>query len=295
MVRALAALAACGGTLLAGGCTRAVPQTSRPVIAVAPVVVNRPAVSSELGPRFRGALIDNLIRCEQFIVIDDPLGTWRPANAAAMSSAELINAARRASGSPLQPAHLVEVEVVEYANAPADRRPGSSGDPEAHVGLELQISNLDSGQPVAREPITIRERLRDHEGLRDTAPLNRAANRAVRAAVTATMRALPPTPWTPMVERVEGNGLILNGGADRQIQVGDRYQLFRIADPYYDVNTGRLGGFQLSESMGILEVREVRPTSALLTFPEGWQVEVGMVLRPVEVRARHWWERVFGW
>lgn len=270
-------------------CRTTVPPESRPPLALKTMTVSAESAPPDVDESFMRLFTERLLDTERFTLLP---GAEEP------RQSEETNGVRERA-----PAEI-ELDLLTCQIRPVPQRfpawltpPGAR---EARVALHLRAVNTRNGQAFVSERIERTQRVRERRGEARTdvstrraeaAALERALEGLANDAVAALEHRIQPDPWTPRVIAVEGDRLRINGGADRGVRVGDRFQLFRAAQDLRDPQSDRLLGVQVREPMGTVAVAEVGATSALCRIPAGWQVERGMVLRPVELH-QPWWQRL---
>jgi hypothetical protein len=292
--------------LAAAGCRTWVVDSARPLITIEPVAVNVRDAPIGLESLLTDQLTARLVNSERFTVLED-IETRRlmdqtlgHTQVTSPRDAQILSGALERARFGVQ-LEVLDCETDDIPNPfPSWMYP--NGAAEARVNAHLRVVNLENGQSIVSERIETQRRSRAFgtppTGMSrpgtvefDETPLGEACEEVVHRAVKAIERRVEPQAWTPMVARVEDRAFIINGGEDRGVRVGDRFQLFRQATEIRDPQSGRLLGVRVSEPMGAVHVTEVWPRCSACELPSGWQVEPGMVLKPVEIRRAHFWDR----
>lgn len=94
-------------------------------------------------------------------------------------------------------------------------------------------------------------------------PLGRATQDAIRVGLREIIAAMPENPWQPMIAEVGTEGIVINGGRDRGVRQGTVFEVRQTARPIRDPGTGDLLGYFPGESLGWIQVREVRDRIAI--------------------------------
>lgn len=71
-------------------------------------------------------------------------------------------------------------------------------------------------------------------------PLGKAAGAAMREAIVKIQRTIPPRPWRPRVAEVHGNAVIVSGGENLRIRVGDSFIVRGAPHNVTDPTTGNV-------------------------------------------------------
>jgi hypothetical protein len=292
--------------LSTAGCTRWTPETARPLVSVEPVEVTRSQVTGPLSDLLTKELTQRLVDSGQFIVLNDPDTMLQLGQSRTGRPDWAQQAARIVSGSLYNARHSVHIDVLEMRHARFPRgfppwRMNELGPDQACVTLHLQVRNLETGRTIISERIQRRRRVADwpqprtgrvagSQGFADST-LGKVSAEALDEAVRRLRELMPTEPWTPMVARVDGKKLILNGGSDRGIDVGDRFELFGRAREVRDPQSGQLLGVNVGAPVGVVRVNQVWSRHASCTVPDGWRAERGMVLKPIQEKLA-WYESV---
>ena len=89
-------------------------------------------------------------------------------------------------------------------------------------------------------------------------------------AVARVLKQLPQRTWQPRLALVAKDGsVVLNGGKDRQVREGSRYEVFRKGEPILDPETGDVIGTQPGIAVGTVEVTEIRDRCAVARIVTG--------------------------
>ncbi len=85
-------------------------------------------------------------------------------------------------------------------------------------------------------------------------PLGEATQEAVRQGVEGIIRVIPRQPWRLMIAETRGSLLVLNGGADRKIKVGQIYRVRTPAQPVTDPETGDVLDTLPGPALGVIRI-----------------------------------------
>lgn len=159
----------------------------------------------------------------------------------------------------------------------------------AKVSLHLQVSDVGSGEVVASvkaegeasagglgAEVNYRGLTLGGEAFFRT-PLGKATERAMAQAVRKILHDLPHRPWEARVAAVDGAKVVVNGGEDAGVRVGDVFVVRGRAREVTDPVTGNVidtvpGGIE-----GRIRVETVKETASYAVLEEG-RAERGQVL-----------------
>ena len=100
-------------------------------------------------------------------------------------------------------------------------------------------------------------------------PLGRATERAIASAVDRILRGLPRLYWQPRVVNVEPDGVVINGGRNYRVRVGDVFVVRDAPRVLTDPETGNPLETVAGPRIGWLRVTAVREQSARAALLEG--------------------------
>lgn len=112
-------------------------------------------------------------------------------------------------------------------------------------------------------------------------PLGQATREAIRSGVSQLRRDIPLQYWQPMIAAVEGDTVILNGGAEEGFEVGVDYLVRKSATPITDPATGDLLTWLPGAPVGTLHVHEVSERISLAAPVRGSGFARGQYLEPL--------------
>ena len=110
-------------------------------------------------------------------------------------------------------------------------------------------------------------------------PLGSATEKAIRRAVKELLRTLPDEYWQPHVAEVTDDGLIINGGSNVDLAVGDEFLARETGKPVRDPITGDVIETLPGSVTGHVRVTEVRSNSSRALLLSG-TARKGMRLEP---------------
>lgn len=111
-------------------------------------------------------------------------------------------------------------------------------------------------------------------------PLGRATETAIRIAVRDILRELPSMRWRPRVAEALGDTVIINGGENLRVRVGETFLVRSQGREITDPNTGNVIERVPGSVIGRIRVVEVKPQSAHAVLEHG-QADRGCDLEPV--------------
>lgn len=88
-------------------------------------------------------------------------------------------------------------------------------------------------------------------------PLGRATNEMLDKAVWEIAQAIAETPYQPKIASIINNRVVINGGKDRRIEVGDEYVVHPSSERITDPDTGDVIGHITGKAMGRVRVMQV--------------------------------------
>lgn len=281
------------------GCTHWQPESARPILAVAPVIVSAQGVRGPAVRELTDQLRAALLATDRYLLLSDPDTQERLAEAMANQDGPeaLRDAARLVSGSLYRARFGVSVELTEFGTQRFAKRfppwqSGELGPDQAVASMLVRVENIETGHQVGSRAIHVRRRIGGDAaptvhpfGSQPFArsPHGKAVEDAIAGVVDEIIAAVEPEDWTPMIAAVADDRIFVNGGRDRGIRVGDRFQIYRNKRELRDAQSGQLLGVDVAEPMGSVRVTEVGPRHAVCATPAGWALEPGMVMEPVAV------------
>jgi len=292
-----AALAGCGGL---GG---ADANYIKPTIAVMKFD-SRAAfpIRWDIGGGMRDILVDRLVATGRYHVIE------RPELAAVLKEIQFQQSGATRRHRRAQPGRLKNVEylikgtVTDFGHVSTHRGFGSlgsldvfGGGQRAVLGLTLYVVDVESGEILCSHSIEESVRAGDatvKAAYKDVAfggsvfyrtPLGRATAHAIDKAVRRVSRTVAARRWVPKVAAVQPDGqAVLNGGKNRRVRPGTRYEVVTAGEPVVDPDTGDVLGARPGQPVGTLEVTRVRDRYSLAELVAGdpSALKVGQRCRP---------------
>jgi len=164
----------------------------------------------------------------------------------------------------------------------------------ARVGLTLTIVDVETGTIVDSVQSSGRARAgeayaqADYKGVQfgGTAffrtPLGQATSDAIRQGLREITRRMPRQRWRPMLADVQGTRVIVNGGRNRGLRVGQHYQVRARGVPITDPLTGDVLDLVPGPVVGVIEITEVRDLLAVGERISGHVLERGQILERIK-------------
>jgi hypothetical protein len=122
-----------------------------------------------------------------------------------------------------------------------------------------------------------------------TTPLGRATSDVIQRAVQEITQSIASRPWAPKIAMIqtEDELVVINGGSDRGIAMGQEYDVYENARPIVDPDSGDLLGHASINKLGRLKVREVRDRLAVafITAGQPEDFQPGQLLRRTSAPA----------
>lgn len=160
----------------------------------------------------------------------------------------------------------------------------------AVMGMTLYVVDVESGQIVASERIEETVRAKDvsvKAAYKDVAlggstfyrtPLGRATAEVIDKAVRRVTRTIVARPWRPRVAMVrKGGTILLNGGSNRRVSVGDVFVVKEYGEAIIDPTTGDLLGYTPGDVVVRVRVTRVKDKYSIAKVVSGEpaRLEVG--------------------
>lgn len=196
--------------------------------------------------------------------------------------------------------YLIKGTITDFGHV-SDHRLGfwhrllrfTEGGSTAVLGMTLYVIDVESGQILASEAIDERVRAGNvaAEGTyKDVAfggsvfyrtPLGKATRRAISRAVSRIAATIAQERWHPQVAAVDAHTLVITGGTDRRLRVGDKFQVLSRGPLVTDPDTGDVLGAREARVVGEVIVEEVNARFSVARVIDGSEFKVGQSLRPI--------------
>ena len=300
----LAASAGCGDVSLGG--LGATPDCVKPTIAVMKFE-NRSTMPLgwDIGGGMKDVLVDRLCSTGKFQVIERPeldlimkelrfqqTGATRKHNRAKLGQIKNVQ-------------YLIKGTVTDFGPVStksgylswADNLDIFGTGHRAVMGMTMYVVDVESGEIVCSESIEESVSAKDvnvsaaYKGVGFggstffRTPLGRATAKVIDKAVKRVAKSIAARPWQPKVAQVVNDTtVIINGGKDRRMSVGDEYEVVETGEPIVDPDTGDVLGTPAGDVVGLLHVSEVHKaySVALIVGGEASKIKVGQSCRPAK-------------
>jgi len=252
----------------------------KPTIAVLKFENRAPfPLNWDLGGGMQDILVDNLVQTRRYQVIE------RAELAHVMREIKFqqSGATRRQSKAELgqlkNVQYLVKGTITDFGHV--SRGDGFlglgnlevfGGGDRAIMGMTLYVIEVESGQIIASESLeeTVRAQNTTIRGQYDKVgfgssgfyrtPLGRATAKVIRRAVDRVTDSIAARPWEPKVALVREDGsVVINGGKDRNVQMGQEFEIYEKGEPIINPDTGDILGREPGVTLGRIRVNHVRP------------------------------------
>lgn len=309
-------LAGVGLVLCLGGCA-ALPQSGfRPYSHARTTVPPRVAVASfenrsgyegkwKLGEGMADLLVAELMASGRFVVLERQALDTVVAELSRQGAGRFRAEGRVAEGRLENAQYLIRGVITDFSQTSAGslwltlrRWLIGSGGYRSRVGLTLTLIEVESGKVQGAVQCSGRARAgnayaqgeyKDVQfggSLFFQTPLGKATAAAIRDGLRKLQRNLPARRWRPMVAQADGTQVVLNGGRDRGIRAGQRYQARGGATAVTDPGTGEVLDLFPGAPVGVVEVVEVRERIALAVVRSGSGFARGQVLEALVEKQR---------
>jgi len=282
--------AGCGGLSVGGG----EGDFVKPTIAVATFENRAPfPMGWRLGDGMRDVLVDRLLATGRFQVVERPeIDTVLREIQFQHSGATRANL-RAAQGRLKNVQYLVKGTITDFGHVSTDSGFLSitSWDifgrtSRAVVGMVLYVIDVESGEIICSRSLEESVRTRDasvQAVYKDVAfggtvfyrtPLGRATRNIIDQAVDHVAESIAVRPWEPKIALVQPGGRILiNGGKDRGVECGMRFEVVDAGQPVVDPDTGDVIGHHSVRTIGQVRVCEVHDRYSAAQVLEGRAAE----------------------
>lgn len=110
--------------------------------------------------------------------------------------------------------------------------------------------------------------------------LGLAADEVIAKAVREILAGTETIPWQGSLVRVTGSDVVVNAGAEENVEVGMKLRVFEQGEPLIDPDTNETLG-SLDEEIGIIEIMRVEARFSVAKAVEGKGFAAGNLVRPV--------------
>ncbi|MBS3733877.1 MAG: hypothetical protein KGY99_03015 [Phycisphaerae bacterium] len=264
-------------------------------------------VGWNIGEGMRDILVDRLVATERFHVIERPELEHVLKELRFQQTGATREQRRAELGRLKNVQYLIKGTVTDFGHVSTntgflgveDKLGLFGGGNRAVVSMTLYVVEVESGEIVCSESIT--ESVRAGEMNVKAAykgvgfggstfyrtPLGRVTADVIDQCVWQIAQSVAARPWRPMIAQVvDRSTVILNGGRNREVTVGDGYDVRRCGEPIVDPDTGDVIGTSAGGIVGRIYVQEVHERYSVARIVEGRaaEFEVGQRCRPAPAR-----------
>lgn len=291
--------------LFASGCASNSPSDKandyvKPTIAVMKFENRAPfPLSWDLGTGTRDVLVDRLVQTRRYHVIERPeidsvlreidfqhSGMTRPQEKARLGQIKNVQ-------------YLIKGTVTDFTHVSSSGGFLSTssfglfgGSNQAVMAITMYVVDVESGEIVVSE--TLQESVRASDMnvravYKDVAfggsvfyktPLGEATAKVIDKAVAQITDSIASRPWVPRIAHLNDDGtVILNGGADRNLNVGDEFEIVQPGKPIIDPDNGDTLAPGAAKVIGRLRITDVQPRHATATPTATTTLNIGQPCR----------------
>lgn len=229
-----------------------------------------------LGDGMADILVDRLIATRRYHVIERPeldavLGELRLQNSGVTREQN-----RLAQGRIKNVQYLIKGTVTDFGHVSSSNGflSGSNfalfgGGNRAVMGMTLYVVDVESGEIICSQSIQESVRAKDlaatgaYKGVTFggttfyQTPLGKATQAVIDKAVRQISSTIANRPWEPKIASIETGSVIINGGQDRDIQVGAEFDVLQLGQPILDPDSGDVIGHRSATLLGRVRVTAV--------------------------------------
>ena len=303
----LVGLAMLGGTVLAAaGCDsvryNAAQEAKyvKPTIAVMSFENRAPAHTKwNIGDALADQLIDRLIRTRRYVVLERAELRAVFAELNRGKDKRFRETATPEPGRLKHVRYLIKGTITDFGHV--ESAPGVfqvfkwfTTTSDSIVSATLYVVDVQSGQVIASKSVEATvpdEKAKEKVKVGDSAfgsytfyhtPIGRATNKMLDKAVRSIARAIADQPFQPKVSSVVNNQVIINGGRNRRIKVGDQYLIRPVAERVIDPDSGDILGHVTGQSIGRVKISQVLEKYSIAEVEEGGGFAEGQTLFPYD-------------
>jgi len=271
----------------------------KPTIAVMSFE-NRAPVHTKwnLGDGLADQLIDRLIRTRRYVVLERQQLRAIFKELRHVNDQRFRETAQPESGQLKHVRYLIKGTVTDFGHVETVEGfwrlfdwglLGSSS--YSVVAMTLYVVDVQSGQVIASQ--SVEAKIRDKKNKDEKVEienmsfgsytfyqtnLGRATNKALDKAVRAIAAAIAEDPYQPKIASVLNNQVVINGGKDRMIDLGNEYMVRPHSQSVIDPDTGDLLGHISGQVLGRLRVTQVMKKYSIAKIVEGGDFKPGQTL-----------------
>lgn len=152
---------------------------------------------------------------------------------------------------------------------------------QARVAINIKVSDVESGEVVASVKAAktvsaggagVEGRYKDVVFGGDAffrTPLGKATEGAIHSAVRQILRDLPVNYWQPRIAESTGDSVVINGGKNVRVRIGDKFNVREAPRDITDPVTGNVIETVPGKVIGRVQVTKVNPASAYAVIDDG--------------------------
>ena len=152
---------------------------------------------------------------------------------------------------------------------------------QARVAINIKVSDVESGEIVSsvKAAKTVSAGGVGAEGRYKNmtfggdaffrTPLGKATESAIRSALRQILRELPTNYWQPRVAEFTGDAVVINGGKNVRVRVGDKFIVRESPRDITDPATGNVIETVPGRVVGRIEITKINDASAYAVVTEG--------------------------
>jgi len=260
-----------------------------------------------LSDGMKDVLVDRLVATRRFRVIERP-EIDSIINELRFQNTGLTREQKRAQLGRLKNVeYLIKGTVTDFGHVSTGR--GFLGLPNIDVfggsssavmSMTLYVVEVESGEIICSQSIEESVRASDvavKAVYQDIAfggsvfyrtPLGQATARVIGRAVNRVAAAIASRPWEPKVAMVGSDGtVVVNGGSDRGLREGTRYDVLERGEAIVDPDTGDVIGHQPGRPIGRVQLQDVRKLYSVAGVTAGRAADfrVGQYCRRTDATA----------
>ncbi len=250
----------------------------KPTIAVMKFQNRAPfPLNWNLSGGMRDILVDRLVATDRYQVIERPEidSVLRELNFQHSGATRKYNRAEPGRLKNVQ--YLIKGTVTDFGHVQSQSGFFNllhwdifGGGNRAVMGLTMYVVDVESGEIICSESIEQSVRADDlsvKTAYKDVAfggsvfyrtPLGRATSKVIDKAVKEITSTIAARPWTPKIAMVQDkHTVIINGGTNRDVEAGDKYEVYELGEPIIDPDTGDVIGRQPGSTVARITVIRV--------------------------------------
>ncbi len=167
----------------------------------------------------------------------------------------------------------------------------------ALTAVQVSVHDVANNRTIAQEALVAKVKPRKAEAMPSagTTPfgsfsfyqtsVGKATNDILGQAVQAVAAAIEEVPYQPKIASIANNQIVINGGRDRNIAVGDMFVVRPAPRQVTDPDTGQIIGQVTGSIIGTVKIVQVTDKYAIAKILSGNQFAIGQTLFPFDADA----------